>query len=123
MKKKQRYSSGGSPIKKYTDVFSLDGSNKRGITTKVTTPPYKGVSASSTQHDGKYAGSTLKLKLPKKGMEVNISSAKDGHTSGRVSKSFGKGNKSSVEAIFNRPKGGGSGTYYGIKVTRKLGGK
>jgi len=121
MKKKQRYSSGGGPVK-YTDVFSLDGSNKRGITTKVTTPAHMGVSASSTQHSGKHRSSTLNLDLPKD-IEVNISRTKGGHTSGRVSKSFGKDNKSSVEATFNRPKGGGSGTHYGLTVTRKLGGK
>lgn len=118
MKKRQRYSNGGGPFQ-FSDIIALDGSNEKGITSTVTTPPYKGASVSSTQHDGKYVSSTFNWERPK--TKVSITSNKGGSTSGRVSRSFGKGNKSSIEASVNRPSGGGgSGTYYGITFKRKI---
>jgi hypothetical protein len=115
MKKRQKYSNGGGPIK-FSDIFKLDGNTQQGVKSTVTTPVSKKVSASATQQDGKNVSTTLNLNLPK--TKANITRNKGGNTSGSISKSFGK--NSSITANVSRPKGGGSGTYYGITYSKQF---
>jgi len=115
MKKRQKYSNGGGPTK-FSDIFKLDGNNQRGLESTVTTPASEKVVVSATQKDGKNVSTALNLNLPK--TKVNVTRNKGGNTSGSISKSFGK--NSSITANISRPKGGGSGTYYGITYSKKL---
>ena len=115
MKKRQGYSNGGGPTK-FSDVFKLDGNSQQGIRSTVTTPSSKSLSAAATQQDGKNVATTLNLKLPK--TTASVTRNKGGSTSGSVSRSFGK--NASINANVSRPRGGGSGTYYGITISKKF---
>jgi len=115
MKKRQKYSNGGGTTK-FSDVFKLDGNSQQGIRSTITTPSSKSLSASASQQDGKNVSTTLNLKLPK--TTASVTRNKGGGTSGSVSKSFGK--NSSISASVNRPKSGGSGTYYGITYSKRF---
>jgi len=120
MAKRQKYSNGGG-AKQVKDVFKLEsitGSNSSPITSKVAIKPAKNVDIVTTQKDGRNVKTDLNFDLPIG--SGSLSRSKGGGTSGKFTRDTSNflGKNSNLTGSFDRPPGGGKGTYYGIKYTK-----